>query len=66
MYIKLKDNYYNLEHVANISINKNTICVLSKNQTSHDFISYKTPAEALVAFEKVAEMIERYNLSKSI
>lgn len=66
MYIKLKDNYYNLEHVANIRINKRTICVLSKSQTSHDFIDYKTPAEALAAFEKIAEMIERYNLSKSI
>ena len=66
MYIKLKDNYYNLEHVANININKHTICVLSRNQTHHDFIGYKTSAEALAAFEKVAEMIERYNLSKSI
>lgn len=65
MYIKLENNYYNLEHVASISVNVETIVVLLKNRATSDFIYYKTPAEACAAFDKIWETIEQHNLSKT-
>ena len=64
MYIKLENNYYNLEHVASISVNGETIIVLLKNRATSDFIHYTTPVEALAAFDKIWEMVEHHNLSK--
>lgn len=65
MYIKLENNYYNLEHVANISVNGKSIIVLLKNRATSDFISYNTPAEARAAFDKIWETLEQHNLSKT-
>jgi hypothetical protein len=65
MYIRLKDNYYNLEHVASIKIDEEVITVLLKNRATSDFIYYKTPAEALAAFDKIWETVEQHNLSKT-
>ena len=65
MYIKLESNYYNLEHVASISVNVETIIVLLKNRATSDFIYYKTPAEARAAFDKIWEAVEQHNLSKT-
>lgn len=65
MYIKLKNNYYNLEHVASIRVNEKAIIVLPKNQATSDFIYYETPAEARAAFNKIWETIEQHNLSKT-
>ena len=65
MYIKLENNYYNLEHVATISVNGQTIIILLKNRATSDFIHYKTPAEARAAFDKIWEMVEQHNLSKT-
>lgn len=65
MYIKLENHYYNLEHVASISVNGNTIIVLLKNRATSDYLQYKTPAEARTAFDKIWEMVEQHNLSKT-
>ena len=65
MYIRLKDNYYNLEHVANIGVNRNAVYVMLKNQATPDFIYYETPAEARAAFDKIWETVEQHNLSKT-
>lgn len=65
MYIKLKNNYYNLEHVANIGINDDTIYVLLKNRATYDYICYDTPGEALAAFDKIWEEVEQHNISKT-
>lgn len=65
MYIRLKDNYYNLEHVTNIGINRNVIYVALKNRATSDHICYDTPAEALATFDKIWETVEQHNLSKT-
>ena len=65
MYIRLKDNYYNLEHVANIGVNGEAIYVMLKNRATSDFIYYETPAEARAVFEKIWETLEQHNLSKA-
>ena len=65
MYIKLKDNYYNLEHIANIGVNQKTIYIILKNRATSDFIYYETPTEARAAFEKIWETVEQHNLSKT-
>lgn len=65
MYIKFENNYYNLEHVASISVNGDIIIIVLKNRTTSDFIHYETPAEARAAFEKIWETAEQHNLSKT-
>jgi hypothetical protein len=42
-----------------------TIIVLLKNRATSDFIHYTTPVEALAAFDKIWEMVEQHNLSKT-
>ena len=65
MYIKLENNYYNLEHVASISVKGDAIVVWLKNRATPDFIHYKTATEARAAFDKIWEMVEQHNLSKT-
>lgn len=65
MYIKLENYYYNLEHVASISVNGKIIYVWLKNRVTVDSICYKTPAEARATFDKIWEMVEHHNLSKA-
>ena len=65
MYIRIKDSFYNLEHVASIGVSSITIYVLLKNRATSDLICYKTAAEAQAAFEKIWETVEQHNLSKA-
>lgn len=65
MFIKLQDHYFNLDCVAEFTLNSETIIVSVKGEAAYTYIKYKSKAEAGAAYEALGEQIAEYNKAKT-